>query len=171
MISNRLRTARGIDASRRASFGLLPQKIVADHSRSAPSAHKSKPKRRIHWRAFCILILFYGLLGRKGLNRSRYTFRRLSSRQKILPFFVLLIDLSPLVPNVTSHQPLKSNFSAGRVGAYCIRPTKRPARGERVDDKRAKGVCFCALPGYLSDNRLGMKKRNTDLSLIIRYNR
>ena len=161
MISNHLRTARGIDTSRRTSFGLIPQKIVADHSRSALSTHKSRPKRRIHRRAFCILILFYGLLGRIGLNRSRYTFRRLSSRQKILPFFVLLIDLSPLVPNITPRQPFKSDFSAGRVGAYCIRLTKRPARGERVDDKRARGVCFCALPGCLSDNRLEMEKRNT----------
>ena len=156
MISNHLRTARGIDTSRRASFGLIPQKIVADHSRSALSAHKSRPKRRIHRRVFCILILFYGLLGRIGLNRSRYTFRRLSSHQKILPFFVLLINESPLLLNVIPRQPFRSDFSAGRVGAYCIRPTKRPAKGERVDDKRARGVCFCALYGYPSDNRLDM---------------
>ena len=156
MISNHLRTARGIDTSRRASFGLIPQKIVADHFRSALSAHKSRPKRRIHRRAFCILILFYGLLGRIGLNRSRYTFRRLSSRQKILPFFVLLIDESPLLLNVIPRQPFKSDFSAGRVGAYCIRPTKRPARGEGVDVESIWGVCNTPLPGYLSDNRLDM---------------
>ena len=158
MISNCLRTARGIDASRRASFGLIPQKIVADHSRSALSAHKSRPKHRIHRRAFCILILFYGLLGRTGLNRSRYTFRRLSSRPKILPFFVLLIDESPLLLNVTPRQPFKSDFSAGRVGAYCIRPTKRPAKGEWVDVESIWGVFNTPLPGYLSDNRLDMKK-------------
>ena len=147
MISNRLRTARGIDTSRRTSFGLIPQKIVADHSRSALSAHKSRPKRRIHRRAFCILILFYSLLGRIGLSRSRYISLRLSSRQKILPFFVLLINESPLLLNVIPRQPFKFDFSAGRVGAYCIRPTKRPARGERVEDKCTRGVCFCALPG------------------------
>ena len=171
MISNRLRTARGIDASRRASFGLIPQKIVADHSRSALSAHKSRPKRRIHRRAFCILILFYGLLGRIDLNRSRYISLRLSSRQKNLPFFVLLIDESPLLLNVIPRQPFKSDFSAGRVGAYCIRPTKCPAKGEMVDDKCAGGVFNTPLPGYPSDNRLNMEKRNTDLSLIVRDNR
>ena len=158
MISNRLRTAREIDASRRASFGLIPQKIVADHSRSALSAHKSRPKRRIHRRAFCILILFYGLLGRIGLNRSRYIFRLLSSRQKILPFFVLLIDESPLLLNVIPRQSFKFDFSAGRVGAYCIRPTKRPAKGVGVDDKCAGGVFNTPLHGYLSDNRLNMEK-------------
>ena len=158
MISNRLRTARGIDASRRASFGLIPQKIVADHSRSALSAHKSRPKRRIHRRVFCILILFYGLLGRIGLNRSCYIFRLLSFRQKILPFFVLLINESPLLLNVIPRQPFKSDFSAGRVGAYCIRPTKRPAKGVGVDDKRIWGVCNTPLPRSLSDNRLNMEK-------------
>ena len=171
MISNRLRTARGIDASKRASFGLIPQKIVAEHSRSALSAHKSRPKRRIHRRAFCILILFYGLLSSIGLNRSRYTFRRLSSRPKILPFFVLLIDESPLLLNVIPLQPFKSDFSAGRVGAYCIRPTKRPARGEMVDDKCVGGVCNTPLHGYLSDNRLDMMELNTYSSLIVRDNR
>ena len=156
MISNHLRTARGIDTSRRASFGLIPQKIVADHSRSALSAHKSRPKRRIHRRVFRILILFYGLLGRIGLNRSRYVYRLLSSRQKILPFFVLLIKEFPIALNVIPRQPFKSDFSAGRVGAYCIRPTKRPTKGEMVDDKCAGGVCNTPLPGHLSDNRLDM---------------
>ena len=65
---------------------------------------------------------------------------------------------------------MKSDFSAGRVGAYCIRPTKRPARGEGVDDKRARGVFFCALPGYPSDNRLDMEKKDTYLSTIVRDN-
>ena len=152
MISNRLRTARGIDTSGRASFGLIPQKIVADHSRSALSAHKSRPKHRIHRRAFCILILFYGLLGRMGLSRSRYISLRLSSRQKILPFFVLLINESPLAPNAIPYQPFKSDLSAGRVGAYCIRPTKRPARGEGVDVESIWGVFNTPLHGYLSDN-------------------
>ena len=158
MISNRLRTARGIDASRRASFGLIPQNVVADHSRSALSAHKSRPKRRIYRRAFCILILFYGLLGRIGLNRSRYTSCRLSSRQKILPFFVLLINESPLLLNVIPRQPFRSDFSAGRVGAYCIRPTKRPAKGERVDVESIWGVFNTPLPGNLSNNRLDMEE-------------
>ena len=171
MISNHLRTARGIDTSRRASFGLIPQKVVTDHSRSALSAHKSRPKYRIHRRAFCILILFYGLLSSIGLNRSRYTFRRLSSRPKILPFFVLLIDESPLLLNVIPRQPFKSDFSAGRVGEYCIRPTKRPAKGVGVDVESIWGVFNTPLPGYPSDNRLEMEKRNTDLSLIVRDNR
>ena len=53
---------------------------------------------------------------------------------------------------------------SGNVGAYCIRPTKRPAKGVGVYDKRARGVCFCALHGSLSDNRFNMEKRNTDSS-------
>ena len=101
------------------------------------------------------------------MNRSRYTFHLLSSRKKILPFFVLLIEESPLLLNITPRKPFKSNFSAGRVGAYCIRPTKRPAKGGGVDVESIRGVCFCALPGYMSDNQLDMKKRNTYLSTIV----
>ena len=101
------------------------------------------------------------------MNRSRYTFHLLSSRKKILPFFVLLIEDSPLLLNITPRKPFTSTFSAGRVGAYCIRPTKRPAKGGGVDVESIRGVCFCALPGYMSDNQLDMKKRNTYLSTIV----
>ena len=75
--------------------------------------------------------------------------------------------LSTIVPNITSHQPFKSNFSAGRVGAYCIRPTKRPANGVGVDDRRARGVFNTPLHGCLSDNRLEMEKKDTYSSALV----
>ena len=56
------------------------------------------------------------------------------------------------------------------VGTYCIRLTKRPARGERVDVESIRGVCNTPLHGYLSDNRLDMMKLNTYLSAIVRDN-
>ena len=76
-----------------------------------------------------------------------------------------------LFPKHNSTPILQIRFFSGRVGAYCIRPTKRPERGERVDDKRTSGLCFCALPGYPSDNRLDMEKRNTYSSPLVRDNR
>ena len=75
--------------------------------------------------------------------------------------------LSLIVRDNGKYLPKEISSFSSNVGAYRIRLTKRPARGEGVDDKRARGVCFYALPGYLSDNRLDMEKRNTDLSLIV----
>ena len=76
-----------------------------------------------------------------------------------------------LFPKHNSTPILQIRFFSGRVGAYRIRLTKRPAKGEGVDVESIWDVCFCALHGYLSDNRLGMEKKDAYLSAIVQDNR
>ena len=78
--------------------------------------------------------------------------------------------LSAIVRDDGKYLPKETSSFSDNVGAYCIRPTIRPVRGERVDDKRARGVFNTPLHGYLSDNRLGMEKWDTYSSPIVRDN-
>ena len=61
-----------------------------------------------------------------------------------------------LCPKHNLPSTLEIRFFCRQGRSVLHTPPIRPARGERVDDKRARGVCFCALLGYLSDNRLDM---------------
>ena len=67
-----------------------------------------------------------------------------------------LHDGAVIVRDNKKYLPEKTSSFSGRVGAYCICLTKRPAKGEWVDVESIWGVFNTPLHGYLSDNRLDM---------------